>query len=421
MLSTTSDAARPARLTSLWFGVQIVWGAVLGISLQARCAQLAGANALAVFGGIAASGAAMAAVVQLLAGPLSDRLRRGGDDRSGFYLAGTIVGGAAIIAFYFVSNVTGLFVAFLALQVGLNVVIGAYQAIVPDAVVPSRFGTASAWLAAMGSGGNALGAIFAALAGRWPGAGIVLAFALTTSAAITIAHVRSIALQPLRASVHLKFSRTLVNLFISRALVYLGFYTTLGYLYFFVASVLPAGAPIDATRASGLFILLFTAVGTIGAVLAGKPADRLDERLVVTVGGSVAALSLGALGAWGSPATFGGLPVAITVAGLGWGIFLCADWALACRLLPRAMMAGTMAIWNLAVVGPQVLAPIAATAFLARFGLLGNPSSPRFVLLLAGVEMLVGAAWIWRLPRGETGKMGYGPDCMEPGEAGHAL
>jgi MFS family permease len=393
--SSASNPAQPARIAALWFGVQLIWGAVLGISLQARCVQLAPDSALATFGIITTAGALAAAVAQLIVGPLSDRLRRAGHGRSGFYIAGVLLGAVAVVVFYFVPSVSALLVAFIALQLALNLIIGPYQAIVPDTMPASRYGIASGWLAALAGAGNAAGAVLAAALGATPLLGFLLAAGLLFSAAITLAHLRRIALRPLPAAAPLAVTRTLVNLFISRAFIFLGFYTMLDYLYFFVASVLPAPFPLDATRASGLSILIFTIVSVLGAALAARPADRADERLIVTVGGAciIVALVVLALGH-----TLPGLPPAIALAGIGWGIFLCADWAFACRLLPPAAMATTMAIWNLAVVIPQMLAPLAASLLLARVGALTTAAGPRYALLLAGAEMLIGTLWIWRLP-----------------------
>jgi hypothetical protein len=72
-------------------------------------------------------------------------------------------------------------------------------------------------------------------------------------------------------------------------------------------------------------------------------------------------------------------------------------------LLPPAMLATTMALWNLAVVGPQMLAPLVATTLLFRLHTLGNGAGPRDALVLAGAETLIGALWIWRLPPSRTG------------------
>jgi MFS family permease len=380
----------------LWFGVQLIWGAVLGISLQARCAQLVQpAAVLATFGFITTAGALAAAIAQLVVGPVSDRLRRVGHGRNAFYIVGALLGAVAVIIFYFVPNVSALLAAFVALQLALNVIIGPYQAIVPDTMPRSRYGVASGWLAALAGAGNATGAVLATALGAVPLLGVVLAAGLVMSAALTLAHLRRIALRPLPSGTPIAVTRTLVDLFISRAFVFLGFYTMLDYLYFFVATTLPQHFALDATRASGFCILIFTVVSMLGAGLAARPADRADERLVVTAGGSCIIVALAVL-AFGHSLLE--LPPAIALAGVGWGIFLCADWAFACRLLPPSAMATTMAIWNLAVVVPQMVAPLAASLLLARIGALANAAGPRDALTLAGAEMLIGTLWIWRLP-----------------------
>jgi MFS family permease len=175
----------------------------------------------------------------------------------------------------------------------------------------------------------------------------------------------------------------------------------LDYLYFFVASVPPHHFSLDATRASGICILIFTVVSVLGAALAARPADRIDERLVVTAGGACIIVALIVLGLGHA---LWGLPPAIALAGIGWGIFLCADWAFACRLLPPSAMATTMAIWNLAIVIPQMIAPLAASLLLAHLGALATSAGPRDALLLAGAEMLIGTLWIWRLPSARKGE-----------------
>ncbi len=399
--SRTTSPTQPAHVAALWFGVQLIWGAVLGISLQARCAQLAPDSPLATFGVITTAGALAAALTQLIVGPLSDRARRAGKGRSGFYLTGTLLGAAAVAVFYVVPNVGALVAAFVALQLALNIIIGPYQAIVPDTMPASRYGVASGWLAGFAGAGNATGALLAAVLGAVPLLGGVLAIGLVTAAAITLVYLRGATLRPLPPPARVTVTRTLANLFISRAFVFLGFYTMLDYLYFFVASVLPEHFSLDATRASGICILIFTIVSVIGAALAARPTDRIDERLVVSVGGACSIVALIVL-VFGHSLT--GLPPAIALAGLGWGIFLCADWAFACRLLPPSAMATTMAVWNLAIVFPQMLAPLAASLLLARLGALATAAGPRDALLLAGAEMFIGTLWIWRLPATRGGE-----------------
>lgn len=400
MRSTTSSVS-PARLALFWFGIQMVWGAVLGISLQARCAALAGNGSLAAYGEISTLGALAAAIVQLVVGPLSDSLRKRGDRRVRFYVGGAIAAAIAVVALYRADSVTGLLVAFVVLQAAMNVAIGPYQAIVPDFVEGSKIGVASGWMAGMQSAGNAAGAILATVLAQPIVLGATLAVALIAGCAAMVLHIRTAPLRALPDGARLSPSRSLIDLFISRALVYVGFYTLLGYFYFYVRASLPHGFPLDATMASGIGVLLFTLVGAAGAALAARPADRLDERLVVTIGGGVLAACVFALAA---SQVWYAIPLLIAVAGVGWGIFLCADWAFACRLLPPGSLATTMGIWNIAVVGPQMLAPLLATIVLTRTTMLASSSGPRVAFVLAGVEILAGAAWIWRLSLSRPGK-----------------
>jgi len=95
--------------------------------------------------------------------------------------------------------------------------------------------------------------------------------------------------------------------------------------------------------------------------------------------------------------------VATVVAGLGWGAFLVADWAIACRVLPTGAMAAAMGVWNLAIVLPQIVAPALTTAVLQRFSLATGADAPRVAFGLALSETLVGIAWLWRLSRRDIG------------------
>jgi MFS family permease len=379
-----------------WLGIQAVWGALLGISLQARTIELATGNALVAYGHLATAGAVVAAVVQIIVGPWSDVRRDRGSRRLEFYVSGALAAAIAIAVFYSARSFEVLALAFVGLQAAMNVAIGPYQAIIPDLVERGRVGVASSWMAALQSAGNAAGALCASLIddARWL-AGALIALLLGTCA-VTSLHVRTLALEAARPHERLQITRAFVDLFISRAFVYVGFYTLLGYLLFYVSGVLGAASVRQARFESGLFILAFTLVGVAGAAAAAGPSDRMDKRLVATLGGITVAIALAVF--IGSHA-LGGAVAATAIAGLGWGVFLVADWAIACRVLPYGALATTMGIWNLALILPQIVAPALTTAFLQHFALTAAASGPRAAFGLALGETLLGIAWLWRLPR----------------------
>ncbi|MFY9884065.1 MAG: MFS transporter [Candidatus Cybelea sp.] len=385
----------PFRLALFWLGIQAVWGALLGISLQSRTIELAANNPVIAYGRLATAGAAMAAIVQIVVGVWSDARRRSGSRRIEFYVAGAIGGTAALAFFYDAQTFFALTIAYVALQATLNVAIGPYQAIIPDFVERIRIGNASSWMAALQSAGNAIGALCASFITNARALGSALGGLLLVTVAITSSHA---AWLPLRDSPErgegLRVTRPFVDLFVSRALVYVGFYTLLGYLLFYVESVLGAATLADARRQTGILIFSFTLVGALGAALAARPSDRRDKRFVATIGGSVFIL---ALAVFIVTHGFAGVVAATLIAGVGWGVFLVADWAIACRVLPPSAMASAMGIWNLAIVLPQIAAPALTTLVLQHLSLAGSPEAPRVAFGLALIETLAGIAWLWRL------------------------
>jgi MFS family permease len=399
-----NKAPSPARLAAFWLGAQALWGALLGVSLQSRSIELAPATAIVSYSYLAAIGAVVAAIVQVAVGPWSDWRRRHGSKRLEFYVFGTIAGAVALIAFYDATNFATLTTALIALQATLNVAAGPYQAIIPDTIPRDRLGIASSWMSGLQSLGNAVGAVFASVITNGRVLGAALAAFLVACAGVTVAHVRGLQLQPPPPHERFRVTRAFVDLFISRALVYVGFYTLVGYLLFYVTEVLGVPAGAAAQRQTGILILAFTVLAAAGAGVAAKPTDRMDKRIVATIGcgGTIAALLLFVLSHDMVLAV-----VATALAGLGWGVFLVADWAIACRILPPGALASTMGIWNVAVAGPQIVAPLLTAAVLQRLGVAGAASGsvgPRIAFGLALCETMLGIAWLWRLSRCAVGE-----------------
>lgn len=392
--ASTPSASRLAGLAFFWFGIQAIWGALLGISVQARVAQVAGTHALFLYGYVATSGAFVAACTQLVAGPFSDRRRRRtGSRRVEFYVTGAVLASAALFWFYRAPTPALLVASYAFLQVALNIAIGPYQAAIPDAVASSSSGRASGWMAAFQSAGNAAGAVCATFVGSGIALAGTLGALLLATCAITSRAVVRWPRDETPSAAPLRFTRPFALLFLSRVALFAGFYTLLGYMFFYTVAFLAPQAAA-ARRIDGILILCFTIVGACGAALAAKPADRFDRRNVASLGAFAAVAGLAIFVTVRSPV---GAAIAILLGGTGWGVFLVADWAIACRLIPRQAAAGSMAIWNLAVLLPQLLAPLAATALIARLsGTLRAGVLAAFVL--AGIEMLVGILLLRRLP-----------------------
>ena len=229
---------KPAALGALWLGIQVVWGAILGISLQARTTELGVRDPVTAYAAVAACGATLAAITQVVFGFLSDRRRKSVGHRREFYIVGISIALPALIAFYLAPAYAGFIVAFAALQVGMNVFGGPYQAAVPDHVPPSRSGSASAWMSGYQFVGQCVGLAVATFASDLLAA-LAIAGILGLTFAVTFLHVRGMhPAQPVQA--HLRVDRNFRTLLASRALINLGFYTFVGFMFFFVSDVFGA-------------------------------------------------------------------------------------------------------------------------------------------------------------------------------------
>ena len=387
---TAAPIADPRRLGTLWFGIQVVWTAVLGVILQERATAL-GVNAVGVFAVIAAVGALIGATVQVLAGFLSDSARARTGDRRFFYAAGVLLAAPAVVLLPGAPSLPWLWFDVILLQVGMNIVGGPYQGIVGDYIEPERTGRASSWMSVNQFSGSVVGLVLTILLhGFALGAG--LAACLVAAWWVTDVHVRRLP-RTTASTARLRIDGDMWTVLISRALINVGFYTLFYFLFFFVRESLGVTGA-QTTTTTGILILAFTIAGVGGAALAGRPVDRYDKRIVVSVACAAIALAVGAFAA--AP----NLTVALLCAigsGAAWGAFLTADWAIAYAVLPRVALASAMGIWNLAAALPQVAAPAITAPVVSYFDTIRAGLGPRIALICVIVEFALGTAWLWRL------------------------
>jgi MFS family permease len=380
---------RPAAIGALWFGIQVVWGAILGISLQARSTAFHLSDPVSAYALVAALGAALAALTQVVVGFLCDaRLARIGHRRE-FYHIGIAIALPSLLAFYLAPTYSGFLIAFVGLQIGMNVFGGPYQAAVPDHVPPSRSGSASAWMSGYQFFGQCAGLAIATFASLSV-AGIAIAAALALSFCVTFAHLGSLAVNIPTMPARLRIDRDFQTVLISRASINLGFYTFVGFLFFFVRDVVGSA---NARQLTGVLFLAFTLAGVMGAALAGRASDRIDKRVVVTLAGAAIAVTVGGLAGAHS---LWAILICGALAGIAWGAFFTADWAIAYVVLPPDSMATAMGVWNLAAALPQIVAPLLGAAIVSALGI-------RAVQIAVIVEFGLGTLWLWRLRGDLTG------------------
>ncbi len=380
---------RAVTLGIFWLGIQAVWSAVLGIVLQERATAIGGAAGIGLYAALAAGGAMLAAAVQVAAGFASDRQRRRSGSRVAYYAGGALIAATTLVVLTSAGTTGTLIIAFLVLQIGMNVAIGPFQAIVADYLPQGVVGAASSWMSVYQFSGSVLGLLAATLL-HGATLGIVLALVLLSTCAVSsIAAARSTPEVTISAPLRLNSAaRTVIA---SRSLINVGFYTLFGFLFFFVRESLGVTNPRTTT---GILFLAFTIAGIAGAAIAGRPADRLDKRIVVTIACAAIAVAVSAFAL--APTVAVALACAIG-AGAAWGAFFTADWAIAYAVLPTSALAAAMGVWNLAAALPQVLAPLLTVRIVDAVNARHFGAGPRVALALVVVEFMLGTAWLWRL------------------------
>ncbi len=382
-----------ARLCAFNAGIQLVWGAILAVELQARVIAVSATSAQSVasYTTIAAVGAAIATVVQLVAGTLSDIMRARGAGRQLFYGLGVL--GTVPVLYWFMTAPTLVTIglAFAVLEVTMNVAGGPYQAIIPDYVEPQRRGLASSWMSAYQSLGSALGLAIAGVIAdlRLVACALVIPFVATYG--VSAGYARGLQIAPPRVAVSLRATFALVALLASRGIINVGFFTLLGFLAFYVRDTLGSSSVAQV----GLIFLVFTLAGIVGAVAASKVTDRVDKRAVISV--SVVAIAA-ALAVLALASSFALAYAGAVFAGFAWGAFVTADWALATTTLPEGTMATAMGVWNVATTIPQVIAPLATGPLVNFYNAKKFGLGPRVAIGLALGEFLLGGAAIWLVP-----------------------
>lgn len=173
--------------------------------------------------------------------------------------------------------------------------------------------------------------------------------------------------------------------FAGRFLVFTGASCVTSYQVYFLMDRL--GYSDDAVSGKVLVGTLAMVVATVtGSLLGGQLSDRSGRRRPYVLGSSlVMALSLALLAAAQS---FGMYVVAVIVFGLGEGLYLSVDLALAAAVLPNPdESAKDVGVLNIGNALPQSLVPIAAPALLA----IGGGGNYGALFLFGAIAAVLGA------------------------------
>ncbi|HET9110808.1 MAG TPA: MFS transporter [Ktedonobacterales bacterium] len=431
--------ARHLSLSALWLGVNAISAALLPIVLPIQILLFVAPGAVGdaqqaeYLGWISALGAVVALVVPPLVGALSDRTTLRLGRRRPFILIGVVISVLAAWALARAGDLTTLTAAFLVLQLGFNVTVGAYAGLLPDLTPESQRGAASGYLGLMTILGNVgslalAGALLANVtitsaatpSGRadimdrsaifyTATALVMVAMAIITvvwtrETPVTAADAAQTRPQPRGMS---RLERGLQSLrslwlepwkshnftwvFLTRAFVMLGLTLFLTFIEYYFANVAHVTNFVSATA-------VVAGLALVGAVLSaltlGILSDRMNRALLVGV--STALMALPAITFVVAPRGIPLWPLGM-VFGLGYGAYTSVDWALAVDALPVQANAGKdLGIWSAASTLPAILAPALGGAVIAAVDTFYHQTALGYqaIFALAAICLALGAIFV---------------------------
>ncbi|MFF5078283.1 MFS transporter [Actinoplanes sp. NPDC000266] len=407
---TPPDA--PKRLISAMalaqFGAYLTIMTPVVVTLSVRVAEIAPDNKASALSAVLSVGALLALVGNPFFGAMSDRTRSRFGRRRPWLIGGMIAGllGLAIVATG--SSIPVLTLGWAVTQLGVNATLATLTALLPDQVPAHQRGRVGGILGLMTSiailAGTALAAL---LSGHTFAMFMVPAVIGTLTVALLISILKD---RPAAAGQHetydfKEFLRTFYvnprkfpdfswNL-LSRFLIWMGIASVTTYQSYLLIDRF--GYTTDNVATAVLIATLLTTAGMVaGSTIGGWLSDRTGNRKpFVLVAGVVIAVSLLGIAVSQSFALF---LVSVLVFGVGEGLYLAVDLALATEVLPNPDDAAKdMGVLNIANALPQSLVPILAAPILA----IGSSDSENYGLLflLGAIVAIVGSLLV-RLVRG---------------------
>lgn len=376
-------------VANMVIGVSVI--AISSVLLAEHVAIFVAGDPTRIYSLILTAGAIAAALANPLVGMFSDRTTSRWGRRRPWLIAGGALTVLDLLLLSIAPSLPVVAIGWVVLQIGTNLIQVALSAILPDQVPIHQRATTSAFSSGLGS-----------LLGALIGQTMIVQFftgiqAAYTSIAITVSIMlilfllvlRDVPLPrehvpPLNAKKVLTLLKPLAHrdfalTWVARCLIFMGYTTVVPFMFYFLRDAVHYSKLFPGqTAAQGVQIFFSINVGSIilASLLGGILSDKLLRRkmfvMVASVFMTVGLLLYAFFPIWSI------VLVGTAILGVGFGIFLAVDLALASQVLPTAADRGKdIGLIQAAVYVPQIVAPIIAGiilstlhSYLALFSLL---------------------------------------------------
>jgi MFS family permease len=344
-------------------GLSFMWNSLHVIILPAVLLQyVPGTLKNTYLGLLTFAGLVIAMIVQPIAGAASDRWVSRWGRRRPLILAGTLFDFIFLAILGYAGGVLWLAIGYIGLQLSSNTAHGPAQGLLPDRVPAEQIGAGSGIKNLMDMGGLVVSSLVVgrlldpnATRATLPMAVVAGVLALGTIITLVGAKERPVLSRPARAENEPAVTRNAPSskgslspywwLVGSRYVFLLGIFDVQVFAQYYIRDVIHAANPVKLT---GDLLAVITLSLVAFAVAGGWLGDRLGhKRMLWVASGLGAAGCLLLLGAR-TPGTLLGFG---SVLGIGIGLFLTSNWALANRLAPHEQAGKYLGLTNLATAG----------------------------------------------------------------------
>ena len=190
---------RQLLLSFFWFSTNMMWAAILIITMPSQIKDAVGNTTKGSALGLAlGAGAFISMVAAPIFGALSDRIHLPGGRRKPWIIIGSLGNAIGLVGLAYLiqpghpESVLGWTVVFLFVELFNNVATGPYSALIPDLVPPEQRGSASGWLGLMTMLGTFVGGLMGFLIGPIgiPGVYFIMIGVILLGAVITLFGVK---------------------------------------------------------------------------------------------------------------------------------------------------------------------------------------------------------------------------------------
>ena len=405
MIAASPAARRFAALYVLaMFGAFIAFVPLAPLILPAKIAAIAGigggAAQVEALSWLMIAGGIMAAVGNIGAGHLSDRIHARDRHRRRVIAAGLAAVMVALALLAAAQSFVALLIAVLAFQLALNLLLSPLVALMVDHIDDAAKGMMAGWLGLALPVGSLAVALLTALPpiGSAAQIGVIAAMTALLTLPLILFWPRTlrdaapgVMAAPLSTSGKRPGTgRNFALAWTARLLIQFAAAAILPYLYYYVAHVVrPPGGEAAVGKWVGGLALTFTIASILSGVMIGSLSDRVRHRQRVLAGAAftVAAGMAGLASVTGWPQVVGAY--AVFAAGLAG--FLAVDSALVAQLVSASDRRATLlGIMNLTNTLPGVLAPSVTLVMVGDVGG-GTAGHMATVLLIAAGGAMIAA------------------------------